>query len=95
MKRSQINPELVLMGIDEFANKQDSIHLYEMQVIDSLEILQNQLTAKTKKDNKSLKAKERINEKIKNERFLFLGIGLLIGAVLTFLLPLRRKSNST
>ena len=93
MKRSQINPELVLMGIDEFANKQDSIHLHKMQVIDSLEILQNQLTAKTKKDNKSLKAKERINEKIKNERLLFLGIGLLIGAVLTFLLL--RKSNST
>jgi len=95
MKRSQINPELVLMGIDEFANNQDSIHLHEMQVIDSLEILHNQLTAKTKKDNKSLKAKERIIAKNKNERFLFLGIGLLIGAVLTFLLLRRRKSNST
>ena len=78
-----------------FANKQDSIHLHEIQVIDSLEILQNQLTAKTKKDNKSLKAKERIIAKNKNERFLFLGIGLLIGAVLTFLLLRRRKSNST
>lgn len=89
MKRSEINPDIALMGIDEFAHKLDAVDLEEARVIDSLEILKDQLTISAKENKKNLQARlsrEVIISKIKNEKYLFLGIGVLFGTALSFLL---------
>jgi ribose 1,5-bisphosphokinase PhnN len=89
MKRSEINPDIVLMGIDEFAHKLDALDIEEARVIDSLEILRDQLTISAKENKKNLQARlsrEAIISKIKKEKYLFLGIGVLFGTALSFLL---------
>ena len=91
MKRSKINPDIVLLGIADFAQKQDSIHLDEVAVLDSLEYLQKQLTASSQENKRSIQIKDNVISKIKNEKYQFLAIGLLIGAFVVFIIFRKKR----
>lgn len=43
MNRSRIDPEILLMGIDDYANHLDSIHMAEIIKIDSLKLLSREI----------------------------------------------------
>ena len=78
------------MGLDEFAEQLDSLHLKEAFRQDSLKILQTQLDSITTQSNKAIKTKNGQLTRAKKAKYIFLVLGLFIGILLTSTV-LRRK----
>lgn len=92
MKRSELDPEILLLGIDDFAEQLDSVHLVEVAQKDTLSILklhkdslENVLANEAKKQQHQLAEEE-------SKKYIYLAIGLLIGLVVAIVLW-RMKKN--
>jgi LPXTG-motif cell wall-anchored protein len=92
MKRSKIDPEILLIGIDDYANQLDSLHLSEIIVSDSLKLMQIQIDSIKSTNAKEIEIKDNQISDEESNKYLFLLLGLLIGIALTFLI-LRKKKN--
>lgn len=91
MKWNKIDPEVLIIGIDDFAEQLDSLHLSKIKRDDSLTLLQNQLDSI--KTILEIKINTEVNSPQKSgySKFIFIGIGVLTGVLLSFLL--RKKNN--
>lgn len=81
MKRSEINPELLLLGLNEFANQLDSTHLHEINHLDSLNLLKTQLDSIANIGVDETKPEVEDSFLSKNKPYIYMIIGLFIGVV--------------
>lgn len=79
IKRSQINPEILLLGLEDFANHLDSVHLKEFETKDSIVLLKNQLDS-IQNLKETSKIINETNEK-DNSTILIGVLGLIIGII--------------
>lgn len=94
MKRSEINPEYLLLGLSDFANHLDSLHLSEIKQMDSLSLLSTQLDS-LKTEIFDLKKKEISESKNNDKSLLYFLISFASGlVVMFFIFKLNRYRNS-
>jgi tetratricopeptide (TPR) repeat protein len=93
MNRSRIDPEILLMGIDDYANQLDSIHLAEIARTDSIQYLNVKLDSLSGENQYMNQQHNNSTETIaKLLQFLWIG-GMLLGAILVFILIQRFKND--
>lgn len=89
MTRAEISPDLLLLGLDDFTEKLDSIHLDEVSKNDSLEILKNKIDSLVQNSEAQLKSQKDTDSNQSNP--LYIGMGLLVGIGLTLTVLRKRK----
>jgi tetratricopeptide (TPR) repeat protein len=93
VKKGKLNPELLLIGLDDFAEKLDSSHLDKISRQDSLTALKKRLDALEKRKFAEGRNQEIVKKEFKTNRYLFLLMGLISGIGIT-LLVMRLKKKS-
>jgi len=92
MQRSHLSPELLLLGLDDLAQKLDSIHFAELEQVDSVNVLTNQLDSLKRESIKQNEQKEVQLKETENSKYFYLLFGLIIGFVFSlFLIKRKRK----
>jgi len=91
----KLNPDLLLMGLDGFAEQLDSMHLNEAFRQDSLNILKNQLDSIQTQTNKIIKTKNGQLSRAIKAKYIFLVLGLFIGILLTSSIFKRKRKKQT
>ena len=86
MNRSKIAPDILLLGIDDYANQLDSIHQAELVRTDSIRYLGQQVDSLLGVHNRLDLQNDSAIQTIKNQRlFLWVG-GLFLGVLIILLL---------
>jgi len=78
MNRSRIDPEVLLMGIDDYANQLDSIHLSEVTQMDSLIYLSQKVDSLTYLYEALNIDNNDAIQKIEKQRLFIWGLGMLL-----------------
>lgn len=82
MNRSKLDPEILLLGIDDFANELDSIQKAEWNRSDSIMLLQTQIDSVYQEAYIDSNLKSKQIEELLAKRIVYVGIGLLTGILL-------------
>jgi tetratricopeptide (TPR) repeat protein len=96
MKRSKLDPELLLLGLDDIANTLDSINIVEYTAKDSLTMMQLRIdsleavvaSSDTQNNNETL-------EETSVTPYLFLLVGLTIGISLSILIIIKKRRSKS
>jgi len=101
LKRSKMSPDLLLLGLDDFAEgqdmfqkefivKNDSIKLLSLQIDSLVDNFNLQIEAGIKENEHKIESIEKEN---KFNIIFYLGFGFLVGGILFFILGRRKKLN--
>lgn len=95
MQRSTINPDMLLMGLDDFAAQLDSSARQESHLHDRLHALQERLDSLLLLQKQGLIHKEMEFQAERQQLFLYFGIAFVVGIGLTLLLLTKRKAGGS
>ena len=93
IQKSKVDPELLMLGIDEHANILDSLHHMEMAKKDSIGMLLIQIDSIQTSSSQKIKATEEEVRSAAKMKYYYLAIGLVAGLILSILfMKIKRKS---
>ena len=94
MKRSKLDPELLLLGLDDIANTLDSINIVEYVTNDSMAIMKLKVDSlQSVVSSANAQNKDEANNETEVNSYLFLLVGLTIGISLSLLIIIKKRKK--